>query len=65
MKVQVVNAILSHLSDAQHLMKAGYTDESNTHINFVKLVVLAYDDTTEYVESETLDKIWEQAKTFR
>lgn len=65
MKVQVVNAILSHLSDAQHLMKAGYTDESNTHINFAKLVILAYDDTTEYVESETLDKIWEQAKTFR
>lgn len=65
MKVQVVNAILSHLSDAQHLMKAGYTDEANTHINFAKLSVLAYDDTTEYVESETLDKIWEQAKTFR
>ena len=65
MKVQAANAILSHLSDAQHLMKAGYTDEANTHINFTKLVVLAYDDTTEYVESETLDKIWEQAKTFR
>lgn len=65
MKVQAVDAILSHLSDAQHLMKAGYTDEANTHINFAKLVILAYDDTTEYVESETLDKIWEQAKTFR
>ena len=65
MKVQVVNAILSHLSDAQHMMKVGYTEEANTHINFAKLAVLTYDDTTEYVESETLDKIWEQAKTFR
>lgn len=65
MKVQVVDAILSHLSDAQHLMKAGYTEEANTHINFVKLVVLAYDDTSEYVEPETLDKIWKKAKTFR
>ena len=65
MKVQVLNAVLSHLSDAQQLMKAGYPDEANTHINFVKLVVLAYDDTTERVEVETLDKIWEKAKTFR
>lgn len=65
MKVQVVNAILSHLSDAQHLMKAGYTAEANTHINFAKLAVLAYDNTTEYVENEALDKIWEEAKTFR
>lgn len=65
MKVQVLNTVLSHLSDAQHLMKVGYIDEANTHINFVKLVALAYDDTTERVETETLDKIWEKAKTFR
>lgn len=65
MKVQVVNAILSHISDAQHLMNAGYTAEANTHINFAKLAVLAYDNTAVYVENEALDKIWEEAKTFR
>lgn len=65
MKVQVCNAIMSHLSDAQHLMKAGCIDEANQRMNFVKLIVLSYDDTSVRVESAELDKLWEQTKQFK
>ena len=65
MKVQVCNAIMSHLSDAQFLMKAGCIDEANQRMNFVKLIVLNYDDTSVRVESAELDKLWEQAKQFK
>lgn len=65
MKVQVCNAILSHLSDAQHLMKSFMIEEANQRMNLVKLIVLNYDDTSVYVESAELDKLWEQAKQFK
>lgn len=61
----VATAIMSHLSDAQHLMKAGMVQDANTHINFAKLCVNKFDDMNEEVEYSTLDEIWEKAKTFR
>lgn len=62
---RVAIAIMSHLSDAQHLMKAGMVQEANTHINFAKLCVNKFDDMNDEVEYSTLDEIWETAKTFR
>lgn len=61
----VATAIMSHLSDAQHLMKAGMVQDANTHINFVKLLTLIFDEMNIWVANSTLDEIWEEAKTFR
>ena len=46
-------------------MKAFMIEEANQRMNLVKLIVLNYDDTSVYVESAELDKLWEQAKQFK
>lgn len=61
----VATAIMSHLSDAQHLMKAGMVEEANVHINFVKLLTLKFDEMNMWVANTYLDEIWEEAKSFR
>ena len=59
MKIQVKTAIMSHLSDAQHLIDAGYPEEANLRINFVKLILLTYkNDILQEVDEEELDNLW-------
>jgi phosphoheptose isomerase len=58
MEIKVSIAILSHLSDAQHLMMAGNNSEADKHIHFVKLLTLRYQDTQQEVAVSELDAIW-------
>lgn len=55
-------AIMSHLSDAQDLLKTyggNYPRKSvDKYINFVKQLVLTYPDTSVEVEEEELNEIW-------
>ncbi|MBR1527075.1 MAG: hypothetical protein IJ640_10540 [Prevotella sp.] len=55
--VQMV--MMSHLSDAQTIMVANPT-MAKTHINFVKRLIMKYDNTDVYVEEDELDAIWEE-----
>ena len=59
MTINVQMAMMSHLSDAQTIMRCDPL-EANVHINFVKRLMLKYDNTDVYVEEEILDEIWEQ-----
>ena len=59
MTINVHMAMMSHLSDAQHVMKADST-LANVHINFVKRLIMKYDNTDVYVEESELDTIWEE-----
>ena len=52
--------IMSHLSDAQHLMEIGLKEEANHCINFAKLLLLEYDDVNEYITENKLANLWEQ-----
>lgn len=58
MEIKVSIAMMSHLSDAQHLMKAGKNEEADKHIHFVKLLTLRYKDTQQEVAVSELDAIW-------
>ena len=57
MQTNVQIAMMSHLSDAQAIMKCDPM-EANVHINFVKRLMMKYDNTDVYVDNEILDKIW-------
>lgn len=50
-------AIMSHLSDAQQMMK--YDAElANQHINFAKTLLIKYNNIDQDVEWSELDSLW-------
>lgn len=52
-------AIMSHLSDAQIYMSFDLA-MANKHINFAKMLVLRYENTSVNISYEELDHIWEE-----
>lgn len=61
MKVNVRIAMMSHLSDAQHLIGAGMQSEANVELNFVKMMLLTYGDSMDMeVDSSELDKLYSE-----
>ena len=60
MKLKVSTVILSHLSDVQETIQGmGNPDYSNVRINFVKYLVLTYEDTNVDIEP---NKVFEEFK---
>lgn len=61
MKQQVNMVMMSHLSDAQHLMESGFTLEANKCINFVKLLLITHnDDMSKEISEEEIANIWDK-----
>lgn len=58
-KISTKMAAMSHLSDAQELLRMNRMDECNLHINFAKRIICEYPNDTE-VSEETLDKLWDE-----
>lgn len=64
MKIEVRMAIMSHLSDVQELLPyRGSYDEIMKRVNFTKLLLLTYPDTSVEVENKTLNEIWRKVET--
>ena len=59
MDINVQIAIMSHLSDAQFLMRAYKFDDAERHINFAKLLTMKYENTNVYVSEDKLNQLWE------
>lgn len=55
-------AALSHLSDAQELIRMGMTESANNHIKMAKLILIKYKEDTQVTNAE-LDSIWETKVT--
>lgn len=51
--------IMSHLSDAQHLMEMGLMEKANKCINFAKLLLIEYHDVEVYATDEKLAELWD------
>lgn len=60
--ISVQMAIMSHLSDAQELIKMGAEGRlrANNHINFAKQLVLTYPDTSIEVSENELNELWKK-----
>lgn len=58
MNVQIGMVALSHLSDAQELIQAGYIEKAESEINFVKRLLLKYPDTEMEVPQKEVDEIY-------
>lgn len=70
--ISIQTAIMSHLSDAQEIMSmaaegygsvsSGYVSvkkrSADTHINFVKQLVLIYPDTSVKISENELNELW-------
>lgn len=61
--ISVQMAIMSHLSDAQHLiqivvLEQAVRHQANNHINFAKQLVLTYPDTSIEVSEKELNELW-------
>ena len=64
MKIEVRMAIMSHLSDVQELLPyRGSYDEIMKQVNFTKLLLLIYPDTSVEVENKTLNELWRKVET--
>lgn len=55
-KVQM--AMMSHLSDAQHLTEIGHTKDAVLRMNFVKHLILKYPNIDTEITWDELDKEW-------
>lgn len=60
-KITVEMALASHLSDIQELLSIpGSAERINHEVNFIKAVLFAYPDTTQTIDTKTLNKIWHE-----
>lgn len=63
MKIKVQMAIMSRLSDVQGLLPyRGSYGEVMKLVNFTKLLLLTYPDTSVEVESKTLNELWRKVE---
>ena len=58
MEIKIRIAILSHLSDAQELIKMGFKDNAYDRITFAKKLVIEYPNTNMSVSEEELNNLW-------
>lgn len=58
MEIKIRIAILSHLSDAQELIRMGFKDKAYDRITFAKKLVIEYPNTNMSVSEEELNNLW-------
>lgn len=67
MKVDLRIAIMSHLSDAEHLIELGLGDKARNKIEGAKMIILNFDDLNQEVEEDEINIIlakWECNQRF-
>lgn len=67
MKVDLRIAIMSHLSDAEHLIELGLGDKARYKIEGAKMIILNFDDLNQEVEEDDINIIlakWECNQRF-
>ena len=67
MKVDLRIAIMSHLSDAEHLIELGLGDKARHKIEGAKMIILNFDDLNQEVEEDEINIIlakWECNQRF-
>lgn len=57
-EVNIQIAIMSHISDAQYLMRAYKMDEADMHMNFAKMLLIKYRNTDVYETEDKLNELW-------
>ena len=67
MKVDLRITIMSHLSDAEHLIELGLGDKARYKIEGAKMIILNFDDLNQEVEEDEINIIltkWECNQRF-
>lgn len=67
MKINVRIAIMSHLSDAEHLIELGLKDKAQHKIETAKMIIFNFDDLNQEVDEEDINIIlakWESNQRF-
>lgn len=60
MKINVRIAIMSHLSDAEHLIELGLKDKAQHKIETAKMIILNFEDLNQEVEEDEINIILAQ-----
>lgn len=67
MKINVRLAVMSHLSDAEHLIELGLGDKAQHKIEMAKMIILNFEDLNQEVEEDEINIIlakWECNQRF-
>ena len=57
MKIDLRIAVMSHLSDAEHLIEFGLEDKAKGEIETAKKIILNFDDLNQEVEEDEINRI--------
>lgn len=57
MKINLRLAVISHLSDAEHLIELGLGDKAHFEIETAKMIILNFDDLNQEVEDDEINRI--------
>ena len=57
MKIDLRIAVMSHLSDAEHLIELGLRDKAKGEIETAKKIILNFDDLNQEVEENEINRI--------
>lgn len=67
MKINLRLAVMSHLSDAEHLIEMGLKDKAQHQIETAKMIIINFDDLNQEVDEEDINIIlakWESNQRF-
>lgn len=67
MRVDLRIAVMSHLSDAEHLIELGLEDKARQKIEMAKIILLSFGDLNQEVEEDDINVIlakWECNQRF-
>ena len=57
MKINLRIAVMSHLSDAEHLIELGLGDKAHHQIETAKMIILNFDDLNQEVDDDEMKRI--------
>lgn len=57
MKINLRIAVMSHLSDAEHLIELGLEDKAHFEIETAKMIIINFDDLNQEVEDDEINRI--------
>ena len=60
MKINLRIAVMSNLSDAEHLIELGLGDKAHHQIETAKMIILNFDDLNQEVEEDEINIILAQ-----
>lgn len=67
MKIDLRIAVMSHLSDSEHLIELGLRDKARQEIEMAKIILLSFEDLNQEVEEDEINIIlakWESNQRF-